>query len=207
MDVFRILKPIIMKVSDRQFELIEAAGKILTVSGVSSLTIKNLAKEMKFSESAIYRHFQSKEDIIIAMLDYLAHNMDERYTNAITNEQTPEENLKSLFQNQFSFFKKNPHFVVAVFSDGLMEESQRINESISKIMAVKMKHLMTIISEGQRKGFFTNALTSEDLVHIVMGAFRLQMFKWWIGKFQFDIIRNGNNMIESVLTLIKNKMK
>jgi AcrR family transcriptional regulator len=59
-------------ISDRQIEIIEAAGKILTRSGISGLTIKNLAKEMQFSESAIYRHFTSKEEIIVAMLEYLA---------------------------------------------------------------------------------------------------------------------------------------
>ena len=67
-------------ISNRQLEIIAAAGKILTASGVSGLTIKNLAKEMKFSESAIYRHFASKEEIIIAMLEYLAQNIDERYS-------------------------------------------------------------------------------------------------------------------------------
>ena len=194
-------------ISERQFEIIEAAGKILTTSGVSGLTIKNLAKEMKFSESAIYRHFTSKEEIIIALLDYLAKSMDERYTNAISAKQTPEEKFTTLFQNQFSFFKNNPHFVVAVFSDGLMEESQRINETILKIMAVKMKHLMPIILEGQKKKIFVNSVTSDELMHIIMGTFRLQMFKWRMSNFQFDIIKNGNTMIQSVLTIIKKKSK
>lgn len=193
------------EISDRQLEIIEAAGKILTASGISGLTIKNLAKEMKFSESAIYRHFASKEEIIIALLEYLAENMDERYSNAIKSEQSPEEKFEALFLNQFLFFKKYPHFVVAVFSDGLMEESQRINETISKIMAVKMKHLMPIILEGQQKNIFTNSITSEDLVHIVMGTFRLQMYKWRVANFQFDIIRNGNDLILSLLTIIKTK--
>jgi TetR/AcrR family transcriptional regulator, fatty acid metabolism regulator protein len=192
-------------ISDRQLEIIEAAGKILTASGVSGLTIKNLAKEMKFSESAIYRHFTSKEEIIIALLEYLAESMDERLTNSISSEQSPEEKFTKLFQNQFSFFKKHPHFVVAVFSDGLMEESQRINEAIFKIMAVKIKHLMPIIAEGQQKNIFTNTITSDELIHIVMGTFRLQMYKWRVANFQFDIIRNGNNLIQSVLTLIKLK--
>ena len=192
-------------ISDRQLEIIEAAGKILTASGISGLTIKNLAKEMKFSESAIYRHFASKEEIIITLLEYLAQSMDERYSHAIKSELTPEEKFTTLFQNQFSFFNKNPHFVVAVFSDGLMEESQRINETISKIMSVKMKHLMPIISEGQQKNIFTNSITSEELIHIVMGTFRLQMYKWRVANFQFDIIRNGENMIQSILRLIKNK--
>lgn len=192
-------------ISDRQLEIIEAAGKILTASGISGLTIKNLAKEMKFSESAIYRHFASKKEIIISLLEYLAQSMDERYTNAIKNEQSPEEKFTTLFQNQFSFFKKHPHFVVAVFSDGLMEESQKINEAISKIMGVKMKHLMPIIAEGQQKNVFTNSITPEELMHIVMGSFRLQMYKWRVANFQFDIIRNGNNLIQSLLTIIKTK--
>lgn len=192
-------------ISERQLEIIEAAGKILTTSGVGGLTIKNLAKEMKFSESAIYRHFTGKEEIIIALLEYLAQSMDERYTEAIKSGQSPEEKLITLFQNQFSFFNKYPHFVVAVFSDGLMEESERINETILKIMAVKMKHLMPIIVEGQQKNIFTNSITSDELIHIVMGTFRLQMFKWRVANFQFDIIRNGDNLIQSVLTLIKTK--
>lgn len=191
--------------TDRQYEIIEAAGRILSDSGVSGLTIKNLAKEMKFSESAIYRHFASKEKIIVAMLEYLASNMDERYSAAITNDQSAEEQFIILFQNQLSFFKVNPHFVVAVFSDGLMEESKRINEAILKIMSIKMKHLIPIIKEGQQKGIFTNAITSEEIIHIVMGTFRLQMFKWRMAHFQFDIIKNGGNLIQALLTLIKNK--
>lgn len=193
----------ITEISDRQLEIIEAAGKILTASGVGGLTIKNLAKEMQFSESAVYRHFASKEEIIVALLDYLSEDMDERYTKAISPSQSPEEKFTAIFQNQFSFFSSHPYFVVAVFSDGLMEESQRVNETILKIMGVKMKHLMPIILEGQQKKVFTNAITTEELIHIVMGAMRLQMFKWRVANFQFDINRNGNNLIQSILTLIK----
>ena len=191
-------------ISDRQLEIIEAAGKILTESGVSGLTIKNLAKEMKFSESAIYRHFVSKEEIIIALLEYLATSMDERLTTATSSDQTPDEKLIALFRNQFSFFKKNPHFVVAVFSEGLMEASQRINETIMKLMAIKMKHLMPIIVEGQQNKVFTNEINSNELIHIVLGTFRLQMFKWRVANFQYDIQKSGENMIQSLLVLLKN---
>lgn len=192
-------------ISNRQLEIIAAAGKILTASGVSGLTIKNLAKEIKFAESAIYRHFASKEEIVIAMLENLAQSIDERYSKAITKEQAPEEKLTLLLQNQFTFFKVNPHFVVVAFSEGLLEESQRINETIYKIMGIKMKHLLPVIKEGQQNKIFTNAISAEDLMHIVLGTFRLQMFKWRIANFKFDIKRSGDKMIQSILTLIKNK--
>ena len=196
-----------MDLSERQLEIIEAAGRILTSSGVSGLTIKNLAAEMKFSESAIYRHFKSKEDIIIAMLNYLAQTMDSRLTGTLATELSVEEKFIALFRNQFSFFKKNPHFVVAVFSDGLMEASQSINETILKIMDVKLKHLYSVLAEGQKKGVFTKSILTAELVHIAMGAFRLHMYKWRVANFSFDIQQSGDTMIQSVLTLIRTKSK
>ena len=126
-----------MEITPRQLEIIEATGKILTKSGTSGLTIKNLAKEMNFSESAIYRHFASKEDIILAMMDYLAESIDERLTN-LSQTTSPEEKFRAMFEEQFNFFSKNRHYVVAVFSDGLMDESLRINEAIMKLLAIKI---------------------------------------------------------------------
>jgi len=64
---------------------------------------------------------------------------------------------------------------------------------------------MPIIIEGQQKEVFTNSIKSEELIQIIMGTFRLQMYKWRVSNFQFDITKNGNNMIKSVLILIKNK--
>lgn len=189
-------------ISERQFEIIAAAGKILTTSGVSGLTIKNLAKAMKFSESAIYRHFNSKEDIVVAMLEYLAENMDERLRQVITPQQTPRESLEAMFLNQFQFFSRNPHFVVAVFSDGLMEASGKINERIFRIMQVKMSHLKPVLLRGQQQGAFTNNINTDELTHITMGTFRLLMFKWRAAGFQFDIEQQGKRMLEALSILI-----
>lgn len=65
---------------------------------------------------------------------------------------------------------------------------------------------MPVIMQGQQQGFFTNTITTEELMHIIMGSFRLQMFKWRIANFQFDIERQGKNMLLAISTLIKNKI-
>lgn len=192
-------------ITDRQFEIIQATSRILTSSGVGGLTIKNLAKEMKFTESAIYRHFPSKEKIILTMLDFLANDMDNRFTDIIANKQSSEVKFYTLFHNQFAFFNDNPHFVVAVFSDGLMEESEAINAAIFNIMNVKMKHLKPIIQEGQSNGFFINSIAVDDLLNIIMGSMRLQMYKWRVANFDFDILKEGTKMVQTLLALIKTK--
>lgn len=194
---------ILNSISDRQFEIIQAAGKLLSTDGVSGLTIKNLAKEMGFTESAVYRHFESKEAIVIGMLGYLAENMDERLDKVTHPQKNPKENLQAIFTDQFSFFAKNPYFVVAIFSDGLWEESQKINAAILRIMQIKMKHLTPVIMSGQQLGYFSNAIPDEELIHIIMGAFRLLMFKWRIANFQFDLLERGNYLMSNILKIIQ----
>lgn len=193
-----------IEISSRQLEIIEAAGKLLTVSGVSGLTIKNLAKEMGFSEAALYRHFASKEEIIVALLQYLAANMEERLSAVLKPGDAPAEKFRKLFDSHLDFFKKYPHFVVAVFSDGLMEESDAINNAISQIMSVNIRYLLPIIAEGQQKGIFTQAVNTEELVGIVMGSFRLQILKWRLAKFGFDLKKSGGKNIQALLALLTN---
>jgi len=190
------------KISKRQHQIIDCAGKILSSAGISGLTTKNLAHEMKFSESALYRHFKSKGKIIESMLEFMAHDMDQRLGSAIDSKETPKQQFISMFVSQFNFFAKHSHFVVAAFSDGLMEESKEINMAIKKIMAVKYKHLMPIIITGQKQGLFTDKVDAKQLVHIVMATFRLLMFKWRMDDFQFNLKKEGDKQINALLILI-----
>ncbi len=191
-----------MTLSNRQYEIITSAGKLLTESGISGLTIKNLANEIGFSEGAIYRHFKSKEDIIIGMLTYLEEDMDSRFSNIDKNLPYLIQ-LKELFKSQLTFFKENTQFVVAVFSDGLMEESVQINQHISKIMKVKLKYLFPIIKQLQGEGTLTDKISTEDLLHIIMGAFRLLMFKWKNSHFEGNIVEKGDHTINTLLIVLK----
>ena len=97
-----------INLSDFQFEILTASGKIITRSGITGLTIENLAKEMQESEVTIYQHYLSREDIIVSMLEYLAYDMDMRYTYAIEGAQDTEEIFFKLFRNQAAFFIENP---------------------------------------------------------------------------------------------------
>ncbi|MEO6831928.1 MAG: TetR/AcrR family transcriptional regulator [Chitinophagaceae bacterium] len=187
----------------RQLEIITAAGEILSESGISGLTTKRLAAKMGFSESALYRHFKSKEEIMITMLDYLAGDMNKRFKACLENVDEPDLQLKELFNNQFEFFHKNPHFLVAIFSDGLLEESKDINKAISEIMGVMRKTLLEIIEQGQNDKIFTTSLLPEELVHIIMASLRLQMLQWRMANYDFDLIQKGNKLMAGILILIK----
>ena len=117
-----------MQISDKQKAIIEVSGKILMEKGILGLTTKNLALEMNFSESALYRHFKNKEEIILLLIQYLSNNINERFENILNSNINPEEKYIQLFKSQFDFFNKNPHFIVIVLSDGLMDNSVEIKK-------------------------------------------------------------------------------
>lgn len=192
-----------MEITQRQLEIVEAAGRLLTRLGLSGLTIKNLAKEMHFSEGAIYRHFVSKEDIVLALLQYLSTNVDQRL-NALKMSDSSSENLIALLMEQFTFFSNNPHFIVAILSESLMEESSKINQAIINLMNTKLSHIRKIIQSGQEMGEFTNEITDLEIAQIVMGSFKLQIFKWRLANFSYSLPDVGSVMIHSVVKLILN---
>lgn len=188
--------------SKRQQEIIESAGKILMDKGIKGLTTKNLALEMAFSESALYRHFKNKEDIIVLLLDYLGNDIKERLDIIFENNATSTEKLKKLFNSQFQFFSQNPHFVVAVLSEGLFDESEKINQSIMKIIHYKLNLISSIIETGKEHNEFTNEIATHDMVHIIIGSFRMMMLKWKFSKFEIDLIHQGNTIMNTTLKLV-----
>lgn len=191
-----------MEIKERQLEIIKAAGEILTESGLGALTTKNLAAKMGFSEAALYRHYASKEDILLTMLKYLCTDMDSRLTQSVSGLKNPMEKLKAISNNQFDYFKKNPHFLIAIFSEGLLGKSKAINEVIHEIMATKKKHLLQCVQQGQKENLFTNTLPAEALVHVIMGSFRLHMLQWRLSGYAFDVKAKGNKHIINLLTLL-----
>lgn len=190
-------------ISERQIEIIEASGKILMEKGILGLTTKNIAKEMNFSESALYRHFKDKEAIIILLISYLSENISLRFDNILKSKLNPEEKLIEFFKSQFSFFNSNPHFIVIILSEGLINNSDEIKTKIFKLIQSNSNNLNVIIEEGQKTKIFNQDIDAKDLVHFIMGSFRLQMLKWKFTDFSYDIEKQGMKTMLNLLTLIK----
>ena len=137
--------------SKRQQEIIASAGKLLMEKGIKGLTTKNLAQEMGFSESALYRHFSNKEDIIVLLLNHLVISMKTRLEAIAQSEETASVKLTAVFNSQFQFFSQNPHFVVAVLSEGLFDESEKINQAIMQLVHYKTQLIAGLFEEGKQQ--------------------------------------------------------
>ncbi|WP_396137224.1 TetR/AcrR family transcriptional regulator [Flavobacterium sp.] len=192
-----------MQISDKQQAIIEASGKILLKKGILGLTTKNLALEMNFSESALYRHFKNKEEIVLLLIQYLSNNINVRFESILNSDMNTEEKFIELFRSQFSFFNKNPHFIVIILSDGLMDNSVEVKNSILKLIQLNTISYKTVVLEGQKSKLFNQEISADNLVHFAMGTFRLQMLKWKLSDFGLDIEAQGLKTMINLMTLLK----
>lgn len=171
--------------------------------GIKGLTIKILAKEMGFSESAIYRHFESKEDIIVLLFNALGESFQERL-NEIANRKIPAiEKIECIFESQFRYISQNPYFVVAVLSEDLFFETDKIKEALLQVFNFKTSLITSIIEEGKANNEIRTDIPTENLWHVIIGTFRLQMLKWRFSKFSYDLQAEGRKTIDTITQLIK----
>lgn len=188
------------KISTRQIEIIVSAGKLLTKNGSSGLTIKNLAKAMNFSEAALYRHFRSKEDIIVSCLDYITCELDNHF-NQLDKSVPASDRFTNYFNCLLSYFHENPHFLTVGFSDGLFELTEPITVACANFNSILQKHLIPIIMDGKLDGTFPMEVHSEKIVHIVIATIRLHLSKWRISNFTSDVQRGGIDLAYTLLAL------
>lgn len=194
-----------MDIKPRQLEIMEAAGQLMTESGYAALTTKRLAERMGFSEPALYRHFKNKEEILLTMLHYLAASMEERLTEVTARVSDPSERVEAMFDSHFRFFTQYPHFLMAIFASGVLDQTPALDKGITDLMEVKRRHLLGTIKEGQAKGVFTDAFPAELLTIIAMGTFRLHMLRWRMSGRTFDLTKKGRALVKVVVELIRTR--
>jgi len=190
-------------ISARQEEIIKVSGKILMEKGIKGLTIKILAKEMGFSESAIYRHFESKEDIIYLLLNTLIESIQKRVSEIIKSDLSATDKLETIFERQIEYVSENPYFIIAVLSEDLFFETLKIQEVLLQLFNFKINMVSKLIEEGKVNNTIRTDIETKDLANTVVGSFRFLMLRWRYSQFSFDLTTEGRKTINTITQLIK----
>lgn len=190
--------------TDRQIEIMELASRIIDQKGIQELTTKNLAAEIGLSEAALYRHFKSKNDILLGLLDYFMLEMRNRIALvAVAGDKSPSELIKDIFISQLKTFAKKPAIVSIIFSEGIFQFNKELMQKVSGMMEIMQSHIDAIIKRGQAEGVFRNFVAPSTVSTIVMGSMRLAVMKWKIMGHRSDLVKDGTKVLNGVMTMIE----
>ena len=188
----------------RQIEIMELASQIIDRDGIQELTTKNLAAEIGLSEAALYRHFKSKNEIMLGLLDYFMLEMKERVAVIAAKEgRTPSELLKDIFTSQLKTFAQKPAIVSVIFSEGIFQFNKELMKKVSGMMEMMQVAIDAIVKKGQQEGSFRDFAVPSTVSTIIMGSMRLTVMKWKVFGRQSDLVKEGNKVLNGVLKMIE----
>lgn len=194
------------KFSERQIEIIEAATKRIDEHGIQDLTIKTLAADLNLSEAALYRHFKSKNEILLGLLTYFIEEMKGRLDVILYNkDRSPSELLKDLFDSQLKTFVQKPSVVSVIFSESIFQFNKELSSTVSSMMELMQNHIETIVKKGQANGSFSKIVGVSTTTTIIMGGMRITVLKWKLSGHKSDLIKDGNKVLSGILKMIETK--
>lgn len=191
------------KLSSRQSEIIKTAIKLIGEGGIQALTIKNISSKIGIAESALYRHFKSKIEVLSTLLDFLGVIIISHYENVDKLKISPFEKIEKMILGQLKIFAENPPYAIVILSDGLYKNEKLLYDKIFKIMESAKSTFIKIIDEGKSTGEIRKDITSEQIAFVIMGSVRLTVNQWSLSGFSFDLKERGNILIKTLETLIQ----
>lgn len=190
--------------TNRQKEIMEAATLRIDKFGIQELTIKNLAGDLNLSEAALYRHFKSKNEILLGLLSYFIVEMNERISAIIADtEEQPSKLLKKIFTSQLNTFVAKPAIVSVIFSEGIFQFNKDLSDKVSTLMTVMQKNINTLIKRGQEQGVYAKLLSADTITTIVMGSMRMVVLKWKLSGNKSHLVNDGKTVLNGLLQIIE----
>jgi len=187
-----------MGLSERQTEIIDCSIEIIDKRGIQGLTIKNISKEIGISEPAIYRHFKSKTDIILAILDNFKV-MAEFLSDAMDNfEGEAIEKIGFMFSKMLEMFLHQPSIVSVIFSEEIFKNEDSLLVEIREILNLHQQTVEKIIEKGQEQNNVRVDVDKQSLALLVMGALRLLVKRWDLNQHNFKLEKEGTKLLDSL---------
>jgi AcrR family transcriptional regulator len=188
--------------TERQKEIVEAALELITKKGIQGLTIKNLAKKIGITEPAIYRHYDNKIHILIAVLDLFKSNTEKIFEKELNNDNKAIDKIEHLFTKHFNSFAATPSLVSVIFSEEIFRNEPMLIEKISEVIDKNDKILTSIIIDGQKNGEIRSDIEAKHLSIIIIGTLRLFVKKWQFSEYSYNLPREGKKLVDSIKLLI-----
>ena len=188
--------------TERQKEIIDVSIKIIAEKGIQQLTIKNISKSMGISEPAIYRHFNSKMDILLAILSNFKENNHIISTNILSTQTSSIDKIEFVLINHFKQFTTNPALAAVIFSEEIFQNDKRLAEQVNLIMQMNQKMIINILKNGQKNNVIRNDISKKQLSIIIMGTLRFLVTKWRLSKYSFDLKQEGADLWSSLKKIL-----
>jgi len=187
----------------RQQEIINTSIELISENGIQELTIKNLSKNIGIAESAIYRHFDSKFDILLGILSQFKDSKTAALSHIQDSDVSEIKQLEMVFSQRLKQFTQTPAITAVIFSEEIFQNDKRLSDEVFDIMNKSQKFVFSFIENGQKNGAIRDDISAEQLSFTIIGALRFVVTKWRLSGFSFNLEEEGIELWKSLKKMIE----
>lgn len=190
--------------TERQTQILDAALELISEKGIQGCTIKNLSKKIGISEPAIYRHFESKTEILLTILYNFKEMAHELRSVVLESDKDAYEKIEFMFLRISEMFQDTPSLISIVFSEEIFKNEEVLKQNIIKVLDTNKYTIEKILQEGQKKGDVRTDISKEHLALIVMGSLRFLVKQWDLKGKSKNIEAEVKELLRSIKLIINN---
>jgi AcrR family transcriptional regulator len=170
----------------RQRQIVDAARKVIIKYGSEHVTVKKIAREVGISETAVYRHFKSKRDILFLLAEYIEHSLVEDITKATTKGLTPLEILNDVLESHLSAVEQRRGISFQVIAEIISLGDKKLNIRVSQAIDKYTACLKDLLLEGVKSGEIREDIDLDAVATALFGIVQGLVNIWALHNYSFD---------------------
>ncbi len=188
--------------TDRQQQIIQTSLSIAAEKGMHNLTIRNIAKSLHVTEPAVYRHFASKHEILVSMLDVLQSNIAPHFALLTKIDGTSDQMFTPFLKALFSTIEKNPSYALFIFSEEVFHSDEALRPLLHTLLERMLENLKTTCISLKEKGVCGTSLAAEDMALLIIATIRITVTRWHVGSSSTPLsteVEHLNGLLKTLL--------
>lgn len=153
----------------RQEQIKQAVLDIIFTDGLKNLSTRNLAKKIGMSEGAIFRHFPTKQDIILSIMKDVQDEFIGSLRSIANSELNPEKRLNDFICETVGYLTKNKGITMLLFSEASHNNDEVLKTNLRQIFNNQKMLVSKIIIDGIALGQWDETIAVENVAMLYMG--------------------------------------
>jgi AcrR family transcriptional regulator len=153
----------------RREQILRVALDTVARQGVRGATLTNIAAGVGITYPALYAHFPSRKDLLLALLDHLFDHIQETYSGAF--QENAVDHLRAIGRANARLIRAGEDGCVLPFFEFVAADpEENLREAFGERELALVDRLADIVRRGRRQGTIIQEADPEQIAWMVMGC-------------------------------------
>lgn len=158
-----------LSTGERQSEIIRVAVELAAEKGVDSVTTQDMADAMQLTQGAIFRHFATKDDIWVAVMQWIRDRLMKVLDKAASDATDPLNAIERMFFAHITFIGKHPAIPRLLFSELLHKKNSKLRQLIQEIISGYEARIAGLLESAKSQSLALDDLDSKSAAVLYIG--------------------------------------